>query len=235
MTIIGVKSIPLERSTNIAWKTVPNFWFIARERGWHSVLRHINSRTYQAVLNLGAIDLDTDAIRTTVFNKVQTIKAISLPSALRRTLEEFIPEQTTTHPHWHKSGGFGGRGNYFCDGRCPAHVRGDIQRHIDGTEYRIISVGNSVVQASRKSDRRTRRNGRNEFVYSWIGIEGIRKGGFIPFIKEAIKEIPHGDTSVLGWDVLHDGDKPWIIEANTCPGVNSHTATRIIEKIKELS
>ena len=232
MSIIGVKSIPLERATNIAWKTVPNFWFIDRKRSWESTLRHINTTNYKAVLNLGSIDLRTDAIATVVFNRIQTIKAISSPTALRRTLGAFIPESTTSHPHWHKRGGFGGRGARFCRGNCAPGLGGDIQRHIEGTEYRIVTVGNNIVQASRKGDRRTKQNGANDFVYTWIGINSIRKSGIIPVLKEAIEEIPDGERSVLGWDVLHDGSKPWILEANTCPGVNASTAKRIIDEMR---
>lgn len=238
MSILGIKSIPLERSTNISWKTVPGFYFAHRKRSSRSLERHVASRHYQAIINLGRVDCDfSDAIGT-VFNKPTTIVAISTPKALRKTLRQFIPEHNDTVPHWHKSGGYGGHGKTFCPGLCDLGARtpvGDIQRHIDGTEYRIVTVGSSVVQASLKGRRRTKPNGRNDFEYTWTGLKGVQKNGIIPLLKKAIGEIPGGNLSVFGWDIIVSKDGPLIIEGNTSPGVNSATAARIVRKVRELA
>ena len=91
------------------------------------------------------------------------------------------------------------------------------------------------MQASLKGERRTKRNGRNDFEYTWIGVEGVKKNGIIPLLKEAIREIPGGGLSVFGWDVIVGEAGPLIIECNTSPGVNDATAARIVNKVKELS
>lgn len=232
MSILGIKSIPLMKKTNRAWKTVPGLYFVNRKRNADNLIRYISSHQYAAIINLGRIDINFSRSLSPVFNDTSTIRAISTPGALRKTLGEFLPGQTA-RDHWHKSRGFGGANKMrHNDPACVIEHYEDIQDHIEGTEYRIVTVGNCIVQASQKGERRTLRNERNNFDYTWIGVRGIGKDGFIPFIKEAIGQIPLGGQTVLGWDVLHDGDRPWIIEVNTSPGVNEATAHRIITAIK---
>jgi hypothetical protein len=241
MSVLGIKSVPLERSTNVSWKTVPGFFFVDRARSSHSVERHVATRRYSAVINLGRVDCDLSGSISLVFNTPATIRAISTPKALRKTLNDFIaPVSMDGGPHWHKTKGYGGEGKVFHDeGDEGCHYWNDMgwdrQEHIEGTEYRIITVGDRVVQASRKGERRTALNGRNDFEYTWIGVEGIRQGGFIPLLKEAIGKVPGGGFSVFGWDVLHDGTRPYIIECNTSPGVNDATAARIINEVRRIA
>jgi len=224
------------KGTNNAWKTVPGLYFADRKRDSRSIERHISARNYDAVINLGRVDIDFRNCLGRVFNDHSTIRAFSTQRALRRTLDDFIPEYTHIGRHWHKSRGYGGVGKSFhveTEAVCVGYD-GDAQRDIVGAEYRIVTVGDRIVQASRKGERRTLPNGRNDFGYTWIGVEGIRNDGFIPFLKEAVGTVPGGVWSVLGWDVLHDGDVPTIIEVNTCPGVNSATAGRIVSAVKGL-
>ena len=236
MAVLGVKSVPLMRETNIAWKTVPGFWFVARERSPDSIVQHINAKDYEAVINLGRVDLPCGAIRSPVFNRAETIRAISTPRALRRTLGDggFLPDSIHDGIHWHKYRGFGGVGKVRLSSRQEGCGRfdGESQRHVGGDEYRIISVGDRIVQASKKGAVRKKGNGRNDFEYAWVGVDGIRKGGFIPLLKEAVVCMPAWERTVIGWDVIHDGERPWIIEANTSPGVNDATARRIVDAVK---
>ena len=240
MSILGVKSIPLMKETNRAWKTVPAFYFADRKRSWASIRQHANSRGYEALINLGSVNLDTAAINIPVYNSADTIRAISTPTALRRTLGDFIPPVSMDGgPHWHKRGGYGGEGKVFHDegdGGCRYWDQPgwDRQEHIEGPEFRVVTVGEKVVQAARKGARRTKRNGRNDFEYTWIGVEGVKKGGFIPLLKEAVGQIPGGDMSIIGWDMLSSVDGPFIIEANTSPGVNEATANRIAVEVRNL-
>ncbi len=126
--------------------------------------------------------------------------------------------------------GFGGEGKRKCDTNNCSYSGGDIQRHISGDEYRVITVGDTVVQASLKH--KTEQFGIPVFDYEWIGVEGVRKNGIIPHIKEVVKRIPGGEQSVLGFDIIHDGSRPWTIEINTSPGVNEYTARRIVNALE---
>ena len=234
MSVLGIKSIPLERSTNVSWKTVPGFYFVDRKRDSASIERYVASQRYESIINLGRVDCDFSGSLSPVYNDSATIRSISTPKALRRTLNDYIPPYTKGNAHWHKQGGFGGLGTRYCTEHCDNTDVGDIQDHLLGTEYRVVTVGHSVVQASRKGERRTRHNGRNEFDYVWIGVEGIRTGGIIPLLKEAIEQVPGGELSVFGWDLLQTQDGPFILECNTSPGVNDATAARIVHKVRQL-
>lgn len=235
MSILGIKSVMLEKETNRAWKTVPGFYFVDRKRSAGSIVRHTKVHQYEAILNLGRIDLDFGVSVTPLFNAPETVRAVSSPGRLRGTLgDAFLPGESTAVPHWHKSVGFGGAGKRYCGGTCMVDNMANIQEHIDGNEYRIVTVGDKVVQASRKDAVRKKANGRNDFDYTWIGVDGIRQGGFIPLLKEAVERVPGGVRSVFGWDVIHDGERPWIIECNTSPGVNEATAGRIVRAVRGL-
>jgi len=39
---------------------------------------------------------------------------------------------------------------------------------------------------------------------------------------------------MFGWDVIVDSNRPYVIEINTSPGVNSSTAKRIIQQIERM-
>ncbi len=241
MSVLGIKSIPLERSTNVSWKTVPGFHFAHRKRSSRSLERHVASVRYQAIINLGRVDCDFSGALGTVFNTPDTIRSISTPNALRKTLGDFLPgDGMDGHAHWHKTGGFGGAGKVFHEDGDDGCLHWDKkgwarQTHVEGTEYRIVTVGQSVVQASLKGRRRTKHNGRNDFEYTWIGVQGVKKNGIIPLLKEAIGEVPGASLSVFGWDVLVGEAGPLIIECNTSPGVNDATAARIVNKVRELA
>lgn len=232
MSILGIKSVPLMKETNRAWKTVPSFYFVDRKRSPEAINRHIQKRNYEAILNLGRVDLLDLGVDNNLYNHPDTVRAISTQRALRRTLDvSAFPVYGGQGPHWHKNRGFGGEGTSYCTERCEPDET--TQRHVVGHEYRIVTVGDKVVQASRKGERRLKTNGRNEFDYEWIGVEGVKQGGFIPLLKESIESIPGGGRSVIGWDVIHNGETPFILEANTSPGVNEATAGRIISAIRK--
>lgn len=239
MSILGVKSIPLMKETNQAWKTVPGMFFAAREREAESIVDHIRSRNYEAVINLGRTDLRLEGVQTPIYNPPELVKAVSTPMALRRTLavgdeevRNLLPRNDRTVAHWHKgTGGFGGIGKRYCPGPC-GDQGGEVQAHVRGPEFRVVSVGEAVVQASLKGERRTKENGRNDFEYEWVGVQGIRQDGIIPLVKEAVARIPNGDRALIGWDIIVSDDGPVILEANTSPGVNEATAARIVDEIR---
>jgi len=236
MSILAIKSVPLWKETNRAWKSVPGLWFVDRKRDPGSIVRHIASRNYEAILNLGRVDINFRGLIPPVFNSPDTVRAVSTPRAIARTLDglDLLPEDTHVGPHWHKERGFGGFGKEFVGTwgtRCDA-FRGVSQVHVAGDEYRILTVGDRVVQASKKIERRTTIGGRNDFTYSWVGVEGVRQRGFIPAVKEAVAAVPDFEQTVFGWDVIHDGERPYIIECNTSPGVNEATAGRIVEAVR---
>lgn len=230
MSFLIVRSIPLGPDTMDAWRSV-GAKFLARAR--KGVVPGEVAARYDFVINLGNTNY-RDSGGVTVYNHPDTVRAISHPLALRRTLGNFIPERTIRGPHWHKSGGWGGKGTVFHEkslGEC-AVLPGDSQKHVDGQEFRVITVGDMVVQAHRKD---SVNHGwppiPTGFDWRWVGLDGIRRNGIIPLVKKAMEQIPHGAYSVFGWDIMHSNHGPFVLEINTSPGVNPATAERIVNAI----
>lgn len=226
---LAVRSVPLSTDTQAAWKSV-GVVFRARNRP-HVWNVRFHEPHIRAVLNLGNIDLSFTNIPVPVFNAPAVVRQVSAPKALRRTLQEgLLPPSTFTDPHWHKTNGFKGVGKQFHESlteQCDM-MFGDVQRHVRGQEYRVVTVGDLIVQASKKY------GSYPDFTYKWVGVNNIKSNGIITILKKAVACVDGGNMSILGWDVIHDGERPWIIEANTSPGVNQATAERIITKVKEL-
>lgn len=234
MKILAVRSVPLSKEVRAAWNA-HLVSFIRRDRK-NDKLKKIAETRYDALLNLGNTNYDFSALSIPVWNTAESVRAVSRPTALRNTLGEggFLPPRDFSGPHWHKRGGFGGQGTIYHSkalGECVV-PGGDIQKHVKGREYRVITVGDAVVQASQKH-KIVRSKDDWEFSWEWIGVEGIRKGGFIPLVKEAVRAVPNYSQTVFGWDIIHNGKRPWIIECNTSPGVNEATAGRIVRAIEE--
>jgi hypothetical protein len=106
----------------------------------------------------------------------------------------------------------------------------DVQQHVDGIEYRVTTVGDTVVQAHKKE----LLDGVGNFVWHWVGVDGVRANGIIPLCKKALGNVPGGDYSMFGWDIIVGKDGPIVIEINTSPGVNEHTAQRIVTQIERM-
>ncbi len=233
LTGVLLRSIPLGRITRNAW-TDNGIHIVKRSRDNNrDVLSTIRRVAAKFVINSGSLSHDWTGCPVPVFNTRDSIRAISHPVALRRTLGDYIPKDNDRGPHWHKTGGHGGQGTVFCapgtgNSRCRG-MSGDVQQHIDGTEYRVLTVGDIIVQASLKE----RVNVISSFNWKWVGIDGIRNTGIIPQIKSAVNNIPNWEFTVFGWDIMVD-DKPHILEINTSPGVNDASARRIIQQIERV-
>lgn len=233
MMLLLVRSIPLSKEVQDAWRSV-NVKIVRRSKLNEMALQKIVSKMEQPVIiNLGNLDVDFRSFKIPVFNNTDVIRAVSHPNALRRTLNDFIPANNGKGAHWHKRGGFGGRNKKFHDkmlGEC-AVFGGDIQQHVEGDEFRVNTVGDVIVQAHRKKVTDTL----GDFIWDWIGVDGIRQNGIIPFVKEAACRIPNYEYSVLGWDIIvGDEGGPKVIEINTSPGVNEPTAQRIVKQIERI-
>lgn len=240
MKILAVRSVPLSRETREAWNSA-GVRFLRRTRRLADMPRIVQRYGYDAVLSLGNLE-GIPECGVPRFNSDETIRAVSRTAALRRTLDDdgadtrFMPplvHEQNPGPHWHKNGGWGGAGvvyhDQFYEG-CAEWGSPELQRHIDGDEYRVVTVGDKVVQASRKINVEWI-NGRHHFDYEWCGVKGVSRNGIIPLLHEAVALIPGGEQSVLGWDIIV-GERPYIIECNTSPGVNEPTARRIVDAME---
>jgi hypothetical protein len=224
---LGVRSIPLSQETRTAWSSA-NVKFAKRNYSEKQLNALALKLDVEAVVNLGNLNYDFTELTMPVFNMPISVRHVSHPAALRRNMNAFIPPMSLNGPHWHKSGGFGGRGKEFHEKACDS-VWGIVQKHVDGVEFRVITVGEFIVQAHRKEVL----PGVGNFVWHWTGVEGVGKNGIIPHVKEAISFVPNHVRTVFGWDIIVDKDRPYTIEINTSPGVNELTAARIVRAIRD--
>ena len=235
-TGILLRSIPLSRTTREAWRS-NGIHIVKRSRDDNRDVRATVKRLgSRFIINYGSLSHDWTGYPIPVFNTSNSIHAISHPVALRRTLNDYIPENTVRGPHWHKRGGYSSSGVKWHKGfgqNCN-NFSGDIQRHIAGTEYRVLTVGDVIVQASRK--KREHEFTGNNFSWYWVGIDGIRNSGIIPLIKQASELIPDWAYTVFGWDIIVDNNtsQVYVLEINTSPGVNDASARRIVQQIQRI-
>ena len=236
MTLLLIRSIPTSIQAKSAWKKA-GVTIVPR-----SVTNIVDKYDYvDAIINMGNlahIDLEDD-IGIPIFNEPDTIRAISTPKALRNIFGEcdphIIPIATHDGPHWHKGKGYGGANKVFHEDTCKDEhiIASDLQQHIKGTEYRVLTVGDVIVQAAQKD--KNENSIHNNFDWTWVGIDGIRDSGIISHIKKAITFIPAWGFSLFGWDIIYSnsGDV-YTIEINTAPGVNKHSAQRIVNQVRKV-
>lgn len=227
--VLALRSVPLSKETRDAWH-VSGVRFVRRTRTPGQIARIVEGNGYEAILNLGTVGNMGYISDSPVWNPDSVVRAVSKTHRLRQTLDgEGMPPLDDSGPHWHKSGGWGGSGVHYCSKPCGIGGE-EVQKHIEGTEYRVITVGDAIVQAMVKEDLEWK-NGRHSFTWTWVGVKGVSKNGIIPLLKAAVDAIPNGDRAMLGWDVIAN-TKPYILECNTSPGVNAATARRILQHME---
>lgn len=231
MTVLINRSIPLSKESRDAWRNANAIVLSRRPLKRDSQLSAIPQEE-RVVVNLGIADDISGNVR---FNSRRSVRSVLTPAAIRRTLPELVPPWPYDgQDFWFKGPGQHGDNKLFVDKeqdfKQPPEawpLGWDAQVHVAGTEYRVITVGPVVVQAHRK----TRDDSKRGFLWEWVGVQGIRKGGIIPLVKKAVEAVPDGDFTVIGWDLIVGEDRPYIIEANSSPGVNDATAERIVSAI----
>lgn len=221
MSIIAVRSIGLGQETREAWRDA-GVSYARRGRSVEEVLQ----MPYDMVLNLGKTSFITDDPR--VWNKGQHIKDLVWPGTARDILGEMMPPRATNFPNdvWIKTPGFGGRGKFrkIVDQSLILPKEWDWQIHIEGQEYRLITVGHRLVQdLQRYGD-----NG--ERTYQWIRMREVPA-----YMKDMAREAARlfDGNNVIAWDMIDTGERGYILEGNTCPGVSLPTAERIVTEMKE--
>lgn len=190
---------------------------------------------YDAVLNLGRLGLDDSHGMVPMFNDTATVSMLHSPGSVRRSpLSGMLPPQPVVDGDgnmrdvWLKEKGFHDRGKTHRDAVNVATLShllrdpdSDIQQHVDGQEYRVLSVGDRIVQASTSGGERN---------YQWVGVKGLPRVLLLA-VRYAASLLPSLWT-VVGWDfIVTSESEVFLLEGNTCPGVNAATAGRIVQAI----
>lgn len=230
MTVFVNRSIPLSEESRNGW-TNAGAVVLSRRRVRRN--RQFNVREQRIVVNLGLPEEDID-VCDVLFNSRDSVTSVLTPAALRRTMPDLIPPWPSVgDDYWVKRPGYGGRGKQFFTNwpgtLHEVHDNSDRQKHVEGTEYRVITVGNIVVQAHKKTGTMP------DFEWTWVGVQGVKNNGIIPLVKRAVSLVPNGEHTIFGWDVIVGLEGPVILEANSSPGVNDPTARRIVDQIRKVN
>jgi len=223
-----VRSIPLSKSTRNAWHNAGAI-FTKRSREADSVPLIARGRP---IVNLGNQRYLPSTINNKTWNKANDISVLLSPTSSRYLFGQFMPSNEWQGPgyYWTKGIGYGGanktRKYHEIDDLPELSIENncDVQQHINGTEYRVITVTNKVVQVSERHGENGNRS------YSWVGVSNAPRG-LIPLAKQAAAML--SGKNVIGWDLIVDAQGNWyILEGNACPGVNTATANRILDEIE---
>ena len=182
------------------------------------------------ILNLGNSGYTyTCSTPMRVWNNADDINTLLNPELSRDLLDEYLAPIPALDgaPYWVKGPGRGGQNKFYkedpWDGTPPA-PGWDVQEHIKGNEYRVVTVGNRVVQQHRRLGPNTDRS------YVWLPADELPHR-VRPTAKLAASRIP--GANVIAWDfiVRTEDNEPFILEGNTSPGINENTALRIITEM----
>ena len=233
MSFVAVRSIPLSEQTREAWRSAGAIY---PRRG--RTQEEIESRwPDHTIINLGASWFDSD--RANVWNNGPDVAPLLTPKASRDKLGFLMPTMRWVGPdkYWVKYPGRGGSGKTLVEvedrnqyDELLSRVEwtdGDIQLHIVGQEYRVITVNDKVVQASERHGVNGNRR------YQWVGVRNAPSA--VKAIARDAANALSGDN-IIGWDILlHDSGDAYLLEGNSCPGVNEATAARIIAEVNGVS
>ena len=228
------RSIPLSRTTRDAWKSA-GAMFAKRERTPEQVRDLAGGRP---IINLGSSNLTLPGI----WNEASVIAPLLTPAGSRQLFDTVMPSDGWQGEgyYWLKGQGRGGANKEktyvtteYSHNELVSRanwIAGDVQQNIGGGEYRVITVGTKVVQVMKRGGLNGNR------VYEWVGLTGAPTS-----VKEVAREAARrleSEKIIIGWDVMDgDGYYQWtsgtyILEGNSCPGVNAATAGRILDAME---
>lgn len=226
MSVLGVRSVSLTTSTSRAWRSRIRL----AERGlatWQIIENHGEEH----ILNLGRSSFhpDPEEYPYKVFwNLGNHIKPLLWPGITRELMGDLMPPRPTQYPAdvWLKAPGAHGRGKYKKQVTHPLVLPSewDWQEHINGQEYRLITVNGAVVQDFLRSGENGNRS------YQWVAMRDVPME-VKDMARLAARRLE--GRNVIAWDLIWTGEQAFLFEGNTCPGVNSETVNRIVDYMEE--
>lgn len=258
-SFLAARSIPLGETTRAAVKENGGN-FVSRDRSVEDIVATLPvwRLRYDWFWNMGHSELNLDEEAMTIFNQGETVvKPLLTPQSTRELLGDLMPPQTGEDEFiWLKDKGRGGRNKQKLETRSVSSLEAFPywEDHIEGQEYRVITVGRKRVQQfKREGDNANRR-------YIWVSMQSLPRLAK-RIVREASSRLP--DRSIVAWDlVLREGhsehadpeaplngstgasmesqqtsDPPrgecYLLEGNTSPGLNGYTVSRIVRAVEE--
>jgi hypothetical protein len=231
MRFLVVQSIPLGRPTRDALKDAGGFVLAHNSDTLHRELQALLQQSWTFVLNMGNSWMKLPETYTIpVINKPENVSLTRTPGALRHFLSDLLPpwpENRDEYPLdcWIKAPGQGGRGKFKKNLPYPVVLppEWDCQKHIEGTEYRVVTVGHRAVQGFQRA------TSTDDRVYEWTGLTHTPES-VLQCARNAAKELPH--NSLRAWDIISGEEGIFILEGNASPGMNLATTKRVVAEIQ---
>jgi hypothetical protein len=227
MKFVAVRSLPLSEDTKQAWRSVGAI-YPARGSSVERIITIAADSQASFILNLGSSKFQPGDTHIPVLNRGMDIYPLLWPGLSRTLFDDLMPPRPTVFPAdvWIKTPGFGGRGKFHklvSESMVLPH-QWDWQAHVEGEEWRILTVGVKVVQQHR------RHGGNGERTYEWVR-QDETPTQVKAKAREAALRVP--GLNVIAWDLIvsEEGDV-YIFEGNSCPGVNTATAERVVNYIE---
>lgn len=232
MSFVVSHDIPLSRQTVDAWKSQGAIVF-KRHRPAAFIEQYLQRHSeVEFILNLGSALSADSLFEKPVINPNHTVEALWTPGDTRRAFDAVLPPFPIPGdaPWWQKQPGRGGRNKVKWDTPFGEHITpwrgsGDMQKHIEGDEYRVITVGGRIVQQAR----RLGPNG--DRIYRWLPREEL-PNTVTDVVARATRNM--GTYTLVAWDTVDAGNAGFVFEGNCCPGVKEPTATRIVNAVRRL-
>lgn len=225
MKIYLKRSIALSERTRKAWEDHGGI-FLRSDRDLRTVKSWLEDDDY--IFNLGdSAWMNYPDDIWTIPNVNPKLKALLYPSETRQLLGDMLPPRPDgEYPCdvWIKPPGRAGKGKFTLntDGHLDNLPRWwDWQKHVEGQEFRVLTVGNRVIQ----DFARYGENG--ERSYQWTPMREVPQE--VKDLARRAAETFEG-INIIAWDIIHGDEGTYLFEGNTCPGVNHDTVGRIINE-----
>ncbi len=229
MSFLVIQSVPLGRDTRRALSRVGGETLAHNADDLDQQIQNMQRIPWEFILNMGNTQVTLTEAAAPIVNLAIDINKTRTPGALRKNFDEFLPpypKDQAEYPLdcWIKAPGRGGRGKYHKAVDYPLVLpdEWDCQQHVEGTEYRVITVGRRAVQGF------IREGTNNNRTYSWTGLANT-PDEVLTLARQAAKELPH--NSLRAWDLIQAPDRTYILESNSSPGMNDATAERVRDEI----
>ena len=233
MSHVLLAALPLSGDTKQAWREAGGI-FMRSDRETPEILDYTKQRE-TFFINLGRSSFRPDEEMLAdhglepwdVWNRGENINQLLYPGQVRTLLDEFAIPRPEAYPAdvWIKTPGRQGRGTFRKHIEEPLVLpkEWDWQEHMEGQEYRCITVGPRIVQ----NFERHGSNGDRE--YRWTLMEETPAP-----VKTAVRKVAKrlDGYNVVAWDaILTPQGVALIFEGNTCPGMSINTARRVVNEI----
>lgn len=230
-----VSGLALSRDTKQAWKDAGGVSLRMRDNlyEWQRAISD-----YDFLLNLGHRDLPDGEYPVPVINPSENIGALIYPESIRNRLPDLAVPRPSVFDGpqlvWIKPPGQRGRGKTKLHTERPLVLPEDWdwQMHIDGTEYRVVTVGRRAVQAFHRSGYNDNRE------YGWTGLANT-PDEVLNAARTAAKHFhdqgsyAKPDNTMYAWDLIQTAEgQVYLFEGNTCPGTSEPTANRVVREIR---